>query len=256
MHATCSEFEPLLAQRAEDRLPADQRVALDRHLEGCAHCRGAEAVQRDVRALLTTRADALRSTAPMSLRERLAVPRPGPTTRGTEPIRGASPWRMPVAATLLVTLLLLGGYGLTGTSTTVLAAQLALDHLKCVKLVDDHGGQGLDPAVAGAEWQHSYAWVLDVPPAPVAAESRLIGVRRCLYGHGHLAHLLYDVDGFVVSLFVMPRSEHDATDRAALREVFGQQTRVWASGDQTFALVADVNARNLTTLEQHFRAGE
>ena len=41
-------------------------------------------------------------------------------------------------------------YGLTGSSATVLAAQLALDHLKCVKLVTT--GTVVNPVQAARDW--------------------------------------------------------------------------------------------------------
>ena len=81
-------------------------------------------------------------------------------------------------------------------------------------------------------------------------------MRRCLYGHGHLAHLLYEVDGTVVSLFVMPRAERTATAVPAAHGVFGQRARVWADGDQTFAMVGDVPAERLARLAEQFRAAE
>ena len=65
-----------------------------------------------------------------------------------------APLRLPVAATALIAVLGVVVYGLTSASSTVLAAQLALDHLKCVRLVspgDDcesgAGGEGMDPAL-------------------------------------------------------------------------------------------------------------
>jgi hypothetical protein len=81
-------------------------------------------------------------------------------------------------------------------------------------------------------------------------------VRRCLYGHGHLAHLLYDIDGRVVSLFVMPRSEYPAGEAPATHEFLGQHAEVWATGDQSFAIVGDVAPEALASLAQEFRAAE
>jgi anti-sigma factor RsiW len=158
-----------------------------------------------------------------------------------------------VAATLLLTLLVLGTYSLTSTSNTVLAAQLALDHLKCVKLVQDPTGAGLDPAAAGDDWEQAYHWSINVPQGRAEDGTKLIGVRRCLYGHGHLAHLLYNVNGRIVSLFVMPRADHEASEQAALLAVFGHETRVWASGAHTFAMVSDADVEGLDRLERQFR---
>jgi anti-sigma factor RsiW len=241
----CQDMTSLLARAADEDLATADRARLDAHLSACAPCRDALEMQRAVSGLLKARADGLRVTASDALRSRIAgriAPRRRPAF---------SPFRMPVAATVLLTVLVLGTYGLTSASSTVLAAQLALDHLKCVKLVQDAEG-GIDPARAGREWEQTYTWSLDVP-APPADISRLVGVRRCLYGHGHLAHLLYDVNGEVVSLFVMPRAEYQAQEQTALGAILGQQTRVWADGDQTFALVARGESADLDVLERHFR---
>ena len=81
-------------------------------------------------------------------------------------------------------------------------------------------------------------------------------MRRCLYGHGHLAHLLYDVDGHTVSLFVMPRSDYPAGIAPARHDFLGQHAEVWASGDQSFAIVGDVAPATLATLAAEFRAAE
>lgn len=247
MKDTCLDLEPLLALRADDELDAAQTALVDRHLEACPSCRAAAEAQQAVRDLVVARAANLRDRAPEALRQRVAA-QAAPRTR-----RPAwSPLRLPVAATLLLTMFLWGTYALTSASTTVLAAQLALDHLKCVKLVQD--GEGLDSAEAQAEWVRTYAWSPAMPDAKAEDGTKLIGVRRCLYGHGHLAHLLYTVNGRVVSLFVMPRADHEASDEATVLALFGQQARVWTAGEQTFALVTDADAAGLDRLERQFRS--
>lgn len=248
MKAHCLDIEPLLALRADDELDQAQQALVERHLASCPACRDAAALQREVRDLLVARADGLRARASEDLRQRVRAQVARPERRAAW-----SPLRLPVAATLLLTVLVLGTYTLTSASTTVLAAQLALDHLKCVKLVQDPSGQGLDPAAAGEEWQRTYKGPLTVPAVSAEDGSRLIGVRRCLYGHGHLAHLLYDINGRIVSLFVMPKADHEASEQATLLAVFGQQARVWTVGDQTFALVSDADAVGMDRLEQTFR---
>lgn len=251
MKHTCNEIEPWLAREADGDLDEAGRAAVADHLATCAECRQAAAVQHGMRDLLVARADGLRTPAPAALAARIAAQ----VDRGTQRPAWA-PFRVPMAATALLTLLTVGTYGLTGSSTTVLAAQLALDHLKCVKIVEGGDPAGLDPHRVADDWAQAYDWTLEVPDVPADVAARLIGARRCLYGHGHLAHLLYNVNGRVVSLFVMPRSEHPAGEAAELRQLFGQQARVWAQGHQTFALVSDVDAQGLDRLEQHFRAAD
>jgi anti-sigma factor RsiW len=249
MDAHCHDIEPLLAGWADEELDARQREAVEEHLSVCASCRASAEVQRGVHDLVAARADRLQTRAPEALRQRVSA-----TVAQHRRQTRWSPLRLPVAATVLLTFLVMGTYSLTSTSNTVLAAQLALDHLKCVKLVDDQGGAGLDPAVAGGEWERTYHWAIAVPEVHAEDGTKLIGVRRCLYGHGHLAHLLYNVNGRVVSLFIMPRADHEAAEQSALLDVFGHQARVWSSGAHTFALVTDADAEGMDRLEGQFRA--
>lgn len=244
----CHEFAPLLAGLAEEQ-GQPLRADLARHLAECGSCQRSLRLQREMHGLLRARAATLQGRAPEALRARVAAQVGAPTA-----VRRWAPLRMPMAATLLIACLGVVLYGMTSASSSVLAAQLALDHLKCVRLVG--GGTPINPAQAAREWTQQYQWTPRVPAAPRARTSSLVGVRRCLYGHGHLAHLLYDVDGRIVSLFVMPRSEHPAGDAAATHRILGQRAEVWGSGDQTFALVGDVAPDALARLAEEFRAAE
>jgi anti-sigma factor RsiW len=245
----CREIAPQLAALAEDGAPAPEPEVAE-HLADCGACRQHLVAQRDIHTLLRGRAASLQGRAPEALQARLAAQPAGQPSWA----RRLGPLRIPVAAT--VTLALLGAvmYGLTGVSSTVLAAQLAVDHVKCARLTPT--AQPVDPAVAAREWTSRYHWTPQVPPAVRADPATLRGVRRCLYGHGHLAHLLYHVDGRVVSLFVMPRAEPLAASAPVPQRVFGQHARIWTEGNQTFVMVGDVPAERLAGLADRFRGAE
>lgn len=245
----CRDIAPHLAGLAEEGTPAPA-PEISGHLAECDACRRHLQAQRDVHGLLRARAGSLQGRAPETLRARLA----GAAASRRSWTQRLGPLRMPVAAT--ATLALLGSllYGLTGVSSTVLAAQLTLDHLKCSRFASR--ATTVNPAQATREWSSRYEWAPRVPAASRTGRATLRGMRRCLYGHGHLAHLLYEVDGTVVSLFVMPRAERTATAVPAAHGVFGQRARVWADGDQTFAMVGDVPAERLAGLAEQFRAAE
>lgn len=250
MKDTCLEIAPLLAALAEDHdtVAADPHVA--RHLAECGACQRSLRLQREMHGLLRARAGSLQERAPDALRARLA----GQLDAARPAARRWAPLRMPVAATMLLAFLGVATYGVTSASSTVLAAQLTLDHLKCVRLVSP--GTVVNPVQAVKEWAQRYEWTPRVPvPSPVRKAS-LVGVRRCLYGHGHLAHLLYDVDGHTVSVFVMPRSEYPVGAAPARHDFLGQHAEVWASGEQSFAVVGDVSAQTLASLAAEFRAAE
>lgn len=248
MNDRCLDFESLLPTLAEDPAAPEPGTSAAQHLARCRTCRERLQMEREMHALLRARAGALEARAPDGLRTRIAD---GMASTAS----GRRRWalvRMPVAATLLLAMVGSVGYGLTSASSTVLAAQLALDHLKCVRLVSPD--VALNPVQAVREWAQRYQWTPRMPTAARVQKASLVGVRRCLYGHGHLAHLLYDVDGETISVFVMPRSEYPASAAPARHTFLGQQAEVWAHGDQSFAIVGDVDAATLTTLAQEFRA--
>jgi anti-sigma factor RsiW len=250
MKDSCHDIAPLLAPLAEDQdgQVIDPRAAS--HLAECAACQRHLRLQREMHGLLRARASSLQGRAPDALRARLAdhggMRRPA--------ARRWAPLRMPVAATVLMAFLGVLFYGMTSASSTVLAAQLALDHLKCVRLVSS--GTTVNPVQAVKDWAQQYQWTPRMPAAPTGRKASLVGVRRCLYGHGPLAHLLYDIEGHTVSVFVMPRSEYPVGVAPARHDFLGQHAEVWADGDQSFAIVGDLSADTLATLAAEFRAAE
>jgi anti-sigma factor RsiW len=250
MKDTCNDISPLLAALAEAHEGATPDPRAARHLAECGACQRSLSVQRDMHSLLRARAGSLQGRAPDALRSRLAAqlaPR-------TPVARRWAPLRMPVAATVLLALTGVLTWGLTGASSTVLAAQLTLDHLKCARLVSP--GTAVNPGQAVKEWAQRYDWTPRVPSPSPARKASLVGVRRCLYGHGHLAHLLYEIDGHTVSVFVMPRHDYPADAAPARHDFLGQHAEVWADGDQSFAVVGDVTPETLSSLAAEFRAAE
>lgn len=250
MKDTCNDIAPLLAALAEAHEGSQPDPRAERHLAECGACQRSLRVQRDMHGLLRARAASLQGRAPDALRGRLAAQ----LAARTPVARRWAPFRMPVAATVLLALTGVLTYGLTGASSTVLAAQLALDHLKCATLVS--ADTAVNPVQAVKEWAQRYEWTPRVPSPSPARKASLVGVRRCLYGHGHLAHLLYEIDGHTVSVFVMPRNDYPADAAPARHDFLGQHAEVWADGDQSFAVVGDVAPDVLSSLAAEFRAAE
>ena len=67
-----------------------------------------------------------------------------------------------------------------------------------------------------------------------------MAVRRCLYGDGRAAHLMYRLAGEPVSLFIVP----GLTRPAAELSLFGHEQVVWTQGDRTYMLVAGGGSRD------------
>jgi len=235
----CKQFEGSLAAVADGGATPDDAARVARHVESCAACRQALAAQTTARTVLRARAAQLAVTAPPGLRTRITA-----TARAERAGAGILSWRGRLAAfsAAAIVVLVIGGALLpvvTSRSTVVLAAQLALDHIKCFSLDGDADGPAISKADAEATIKHEHGWTVDVPASAEAEGLALLAVRRCLYGDGFAAHVLYRVQGEPVSLFVMP----GLTRPAAELGVLGHDTMVWTRGDRTYMLVAGAGSK-------------
>jgi hypothetical protein len=136
----------------------------------------------------------------------------------------------------------------------VFAAQATLDHLKCLRLGPTTSSS--DARSIEASWRAWQGWNLDVPTGQRGAGMRLLGYRRCVVTEGRIAHLLYERNGEIVSLFVLadgPKVGH------AELEIFGQDAVLWTSHDHTYALVGRGDRAALaavaSSLEHELAAG-
>ncbi len=231
----CKQLETDLAAVVDAGASAEQTALVARHLESCAACRQAMQAQTTARTVLRARAAQLSVTAPPGLRTRLAA-----TARAERPeASGHLGWRGRLSAMSAAALvvLALGAVLLpvvTGRSTIVLAAQMALDHLKCFVIEGDGDGAAISKADAEALLKREYGWTISVPASSAADGLELVAVRQCLYGDGMAAHLLYRAQGQPVSLFIMT----GLVRPAAQLQVLGHDQVVWTEGDRTYMLVA------------------
>ena len=229
----CDQFEPLLAACADGAASEVERTRVMTHVATCAACARALQVQQLMHQAMAEGGRAAAGQAPPGLRTRIAA-----TLAAERPPVIDIGWRTRLSAFAAAALvvLALGAIALpviTGRSNVVLAAQLALDHLKCFTIDGHDHGQVLSVADAEAELLHDYGWQLTVPQTGGADHGRLLSVRRCLYGDGRAAHLLYRVDGEPVSLFILPGLERPS-DQLSL---FGYDEVVWNAEGRTFMLV-------------------
>lgn len=231
----CRQIEGSLAAVADGGATAAETAQVARHLDACPACRQALEVQTSARTVLRARAAQLAVTAPPGLRTRIAA-----TARAERPeTAGILSWRgrltaFSAAAVLVLTLGAVLLPVVTGRSTVVLAAQMALDHLKCFVIDGDAEGPAISKAGAERLLKREYGWTMSVPDSAPAENLELRAVRHCLYGDGLAAHLLYRANGQPVSLFIMP----GLTRPAAQLSVLGHDEVVWTQGDRTYMLVA------------------
>jgi anti-sigma factor RsiW len=242
MGMTCQQVEPLIAAYADGDPIDGRRPAVEAHVVVCAACQEAVRIQQSVRTAVAACGREGEVVAPPGLRTRIAATiaaeRGGPATL-------ALGWRTRLSAfaAAAVVVLAVGAVlvpVVTGRSTVVLAAQLALDHLKCF-VIDGHvHDHTISRADAEATLSRDYGWTLSVPETPGDDAGRLVAVRRCLYGEGRAAHLLYRLDDQAVSLFILPGTERPAEAHS----VFGQDATVWSAGQKTWVLVGPSAARD------------
>ena len=236
----CEQFQPLLASYTDGEIPPAERSRVEAHVATCAACRRALDVQGLMRRAIASQRASLADTAPPGLRTRLAArlaTAPSPTM--------AVGWRTRLSAFAAAALVVLaaGAVALplvTERSTVVLAAQMALDHLKCFTIDGHEHDAPISGAEAEAELLREYGWTLDVPETLGVEQGRLVAVRRCLYGDGRAAHLLYRVNGSAVSLFILPGLERPAESLTLL----GHDEVVWTAGGRTYLLVGAAGERN------------
>lgn len=235
---TCREVEDKLAGWVDGEHGDEAGIAA--HLASCDGCRASAHAQRVARTVLRARAAELSIAAPPGLRTRLVanLPQDLTTARPQHPLPDIS-WsgRLTAFAAAAMVVLTLGAVLLpiaTFRSTALLAAQLALDHLKCFTIDGDADGPPIAKEQAEATLKQEYDFVVTVPPSLPAERLQLMAVRRCLYGDGRAAHLMYRVDGEPVSLFVIPGLARPSAELS----LFGHDQVVWTEGDRTYMLVA------------------
>ncbi len=79
----------------------------------------------------------------------------------------------------------------------------------------------------------AFGWRLHLPEQFDTSGLELVGARRCLYGEGKVAHLMYRDKGRPVSIYMLPKSVRPE----ALVEMLGHEVAIWSSGDRTFVLI-------------------
>lgn len=247
----CRQIEASLAAVADGGASAADAARVTQHVASCEPCRELLQAQVTARAVLRARAPQLAVTAPPGLRTRIAA-----TARAERAVpAGILSWggRLSAFSAAAVLFLVMGGALLpvmTSRSTVLLAAQLALDHIKCFGIDGHDHGDAISKADAEATITREYGWTVSVPDTAGAEGLALVAVRRCLYGDGLAAHLLYRANGAAVSLFIMPGLQRPD----ASLDVLDHEQIVWTEGDRTFMLVARAGATDgLARIASHLR---
>jgi anti-sigma factor RsiW len=261
MKPRCQELEALFAPYVDEEAAPTERAAIDAHLTKCPPCRNRIAGERAARDVVRARRTGLRPCASEALRMRCAAQRSIPAARGglltrrtLVPLSLAAALLVGVSATLFF----------AGNTVEVMAAQLAVDHVKCFQFAPDRAAARPDPLAEGVRWESSYGWPLKVPASAEAEQLELVSVRRCLSSEGRIAHLMYLWRGEPLSVFVLNRrlrsrsgtpvkDDPQAMDVKASIERFGEHAVIWSRGDRTYAVVARDSGPGLQQVAQYVR---
>lgn len=231
----CRNIDPLVTPYVDGNIDDLDRDLVDRHLSACRPCRGRVRAEQAVHALICTRRSALGGDpVPPALRARCALlGRPAALLLRT-PTRRARATGFALAASLVLVVAGAFVFEATGRSTRVLAAELTADHMKCFRVIDSGLGAHQGPQAVESSMASSFGWQMRLPEHADRAGLELVGARRCVYGQGVVAHLMYRHNGTPVSIFMLPNRARPEE----LIEVMGHQAAIWSVGDRTFVLIA------------------
>jgi anti-sigma factor RsiW len=269
----CKDLESLVTPYVDGEVTPAQCAAIEAHLSECPDCRRCAEAESGARAVVRRCRDTLRAPAPASLhakcrklaaehahhgQEQVAasqglpfVSSPLPSSQSTVPAPRADwRWWAPVslAATLMLAVAGVLVFGLVSGRGTALAAQLAEDHLRCLRAVSRRAPA--DSTQMAERWQKSRGWFVKVPGTSRKDDMEFIALRRCFHGdRQELAHALYRHKGRIVSLFIFP---DDDSGRRANLEIMGQREVIWSQGGRSYAVVADGDAADVYALKEFF----
>jgi anti-sigma factor RsiW len=243
--ASCRDIEPLMTAYVDGEASGAERSAVSDHLRECGRCRAQAADEEAGRHIMRERATACRVEAPAGLRARCMPPAPRPRAIGWLVVRPVPVW----ATVVVVCALAIGALFAAGRATTVFAAELAVDHVKCFTLFGRASTPG-DPAAIGKRLKAAYGWTLAVPGPSETLGLRLVGGRRCLSTDGSVAHILYRHGDRALSLFVVPSDTRAPRDLA----VVGYEAIIWSHAGNTYVVLARESHAELARVAAYMRS--
>lgn len=235
--SSCRELERLFAPYVDGEAADDERASIDAHMERCPPCRTRVARERTARQVLVVSREQLRRCASSQLRARCSAY--SGTAKAARPLAAFFSRRVLVPLSAAATIALaVAGMLFFGLSEPVdaLAAQLAMDHVKCFQFPPGAVTE-VDPDAAGRVWAATHGWALQVPPSSPPAHLKLIGLRRCTVTEGRTAHVMYKWRGEPLSVFVLPRTLQPETGLQQIVEKLGHEAIVWTDRGRTYVMV-------------------
>lgn len=248
----CRELESVLTSYVDGESAPPERASVEAHLDRCGSCRDRVAGERAAREVLRARRTELRPAASETLRARCLAHRRSASAPAAAPPRFAPRLRRLVPLSLAATLLLaVAGVFLFGVNHEAVAAQLALDHMKCFDIIGEEGTT--DPKAAAAAWQSSKGWSIGVAPSSDEHDLQLVGVRRCFSTDGAAAHCMYRWRGQALSVYIVPRALEGVGTAQQVVEKFGHGAIMWTNGPRTYLVVTRGRPRGFEEVAGYIR---
>ena len=247
----CRDLGPLITRVADSEATAAERGRVDGHVRECAPCHRQIHAERESRRLVRERAGMLVGHAPLGLRARCASTRTqaARSDRRPLPLLSRARWPTALAATLVLALAGTAFYGLVVNPSKAVAAQLALDHLKCFTLFEEPAG--LAPSDVQAELKSRHGIDIVLPSGEAASGLTLVGGRRCLYLDGSIAHLLYRKGAVQISVFVLPTGAKLSQTEL---DVLGHTAVAFVKGGRTWVALARAPRAEMKAIASRFGA--
>jgi anti-sigma factor RsiW len=233
--ADCRDLDSLLAPYVDGEAQAADSAAVDAHIRRCPPCRDRLEAEQEVREILVSHRDSLRSSASADLRRRCDASRSVavPSRPAVRLLRSWVPLSM--AATLVLAVAGVFLYGLRG-GAEALAAQLALDHVKCFEFATE---PTILPSAAALsrEWTALRGWAIKFPDSAPGEQLELLEIRRCISTDGLSAHVMYRWRGQPLSVYVLNTEHSRVGPVPQLVERLGQEAIMWSRAGRTYAVV-------------------
>jgi anti-sigma factor RsiW len=248
----CREFEPLLTPFVDGEAGAAERAAVDAHLRSCPHCRDLVASERAIRDAFASCRASFHAHASDGLRRRCEAARAASSAPPVDAIRRRSWVPLSMAATLVLAVAGVFLYGLNG-GTEALAAQLAVDHVKCFEFSKQPTVLP-DATTLSREWSAARGWTIKIPATTELEGLELLEMRRCISTQGQTAHLMYRWRGQPLSVYVLNSHAARVGPDPQIVDQLGQEEIIWSKGGRTYAIVTRGHPPDLERVAQYVRA--
>lgn len=241
---TCGAVRRILWPDTGPRPATSAVEAAQSHLSGCAAC---QRFLVDMRALADLiQSTAARPEAPSEVRNRLFRSLAMARTRPTQRQRMRNPWLLALAVSLVLLVGLWAGW-LVFHKTPEMAS-LAV-------FADDHMRTATDGGIRSADSSQVAKW-LDVrvefdPRFPIFPNSALRGARLCVIDGQRGAVVEYQLDGRILSYFIVPIRGSRPTQELQFGSRAGYHVVAWHDAGLTHALVGSFPDGELADLARY-----